>query len=324
MTRAAVLVVSVVAGVIAAAALPARLRATPPGGNGRIAYMVSDRRGHWQIWTANSDLSGKTKLTRGRADSGWAVWSPSGKRIAFDSDRSDRAPNDSKTVNDVFVMKSDGSGVRKLTDSKGASGDAAWSPDGSLIAYDSDRGNSHGYSSIYVIRASGGKPRRVTRPKAPFSDYAPRFSPDGTRIVFWRSRGTADHAPSALFMRRLDGRGAHRLTPFSLHVNDADWSPDGTRIVFEAYPDPGSYGDVYVINAAGGTPVDLTQNPLGQQGSSDPVWSPDGTTILFLDNRFVGGVGRTGLATMSPDGSNRQFVSSGNLEAHQPDWESLP
>src|SRR5262245_43170315 len=102
---------------VAASLLPALSQATPPGTNGRIAYMRKDRAGHWQVWVAGSDLSGARKLTRGGHNSGWAVWSPNGRRIAFDRDRTDRTPNDSRHVNDVFVMKPDGSGVKKLTDS---------------------------------------------------------------------------------------------------------------------------------------------------------------------------------------------------------------
>jgi hypothetical protein len=55
----------------------------------------------------------------------------------------------------------------------------------------------------------------------------------------------------------------------------------------------------------------------------DPAWSPDGSKILFLDNRVVNGVGRTGLATIKPDGANRRFISGTNLEAHQADWQSI-
>jgi Tol biopolymer transport system component len=312
------LILVLVAAVVAAA-LAGSSGATPPGTNGRIAYMVQDRAGHWQVWVANSDLSGAKKLTHGRYDSGWAVWSPTGKRLAFDSNRTDHTPGNSKHVNDVFVMRPDGSGVKRLTRSKGVSGDAAWSPSGRLIAFDSDRGDRKGRSAIYVVNANGRRVRRVTDPGRPLSDYEPRFSPDGTHLVFARARGTADNAPAALFTVRLNGRSLHRLTPFALHVGGSDWSPNGKQIVFEAYPS-GAYGDVYVVDATGGTPVNLTHDTTGQ---ADPVWSPDGQKILFLDNGFVNGVGRTGLATMNPDGTQRHFISSKNLEEHQADWQSI-
>jgi Tol biopolymer transport system component len=296
--------------------------ATSPGRDGRLAYMVKDGAGHWQIWVASARLSGAKQLTRGPYDSGWPVWSPDGKTLVFDSPRSDRSPNDHAHVNDVFLMKADGSGVKKLTDSKGGSGDAAWSPNGSLIAFDADRGDAK-KRAIYVINASGGKIRRLEKPPKGFDDYKPRFSPDGRQVAFSRARGTAEGAPSALFTMRLDGTHLRRLTSFSLHVDDTDWSPNGRRIVIEAYPNPAAYGDIYDIDASGGRPVNLTRNPAGKAGCADPIWSPDGKKILFLDNRVVDGVGRTGLATMNPDGSNRRFVSSRNLEIHQVDWETL-
>lgn len=311
---------------VTAAALASASHATSPGRNGRIAYQLKDRAGRWQIWVANSDLSGAKELTHGRNDGGWPAWSPDGKQIAFDSERSDHTPKDSRHIGDVFVMKADGSGIRKLTDSRGESGDPAWSPTGSLLALDADRGNRRGFRSLYVIHATGGKLRRVTKPAPPLSDYSPRFSPDGTQLVFLRARGTAETAPSALFTVRLDGSDLHRLTPYSLHVDQSDWSPDGKRIVFEAYPHGrgnGAYGDIFVIDAKGGRPLNLTRNPVGQAGSIDPVWSPDGQKILFLDIRRVNDVGRYGLATMNPDGSDRQFISTKNLEEHQPDWESV-
>ena len=297
--------------------------ATSPGRDGRIAYMLKDGRGHWQVWVANAHLSGAKRLTSGAYDSGWPVWSPDGKTLVFDSARTDRTPNDRRHVNDVFLMKADGSGVKRLTDSKGTSGDAAWSPKGSLIAFEADRGNSKELSAVYVMSASGGKLRRITRPAPPMSDYKPRFSPDGTRLVFLRARGTAERARAALFTVRLDGTDLHQLTSFSLHADDSDWAPDGKRIVVEAYPNPAAYGDIYLVDANGGRPVNLSRNPAGKAGCADPVWSPDGRKILFLDIRRVNGVGRTGLATMKPDGSDRRFVSAQNLEIHQADWESV-
>ncbi|HEY2309939.1 MAG TPA: hypothetical protein VGH46_02350 [Gaiellaceae bacterium] len=198
------------------------------------------------------------------------------------------------------------------------SGDAAWSPSGRLIAFDSDRGSRKGFSAIYVMNPNGRSIRQITKPAGRLSDYEPRFSPAGTHLVFARARGTADNAPAALFTVGLDGSGLHRLTSFSLRVGASDWSPDGKRIVFEAYPN-GAYGDIYAIDATGGAPINLTHDRTGQ---ADPVWSPDGRKILFLDNGYVNGIGRTGLATMNPDGTHRHFTSSKNIEAHQPDWQS--
>src|SRR5690349_3517773 len=100
MIRRSTLALFLLAAMAAAGVLPALSGATPPGKNGRIAYMVKDRRGHWQTWIANADLSNAKKITYGRYDSGWAVWSPNGKRLAFDSNRTDRTPNDSHQVND--------------------------------------------------------------------------------------------------------------------------------------------------------------------------------------------------------------------------------
>lgn len=300
--------------------------ATSASKNGRIAFMREDAVGHWQIWVAGPHLDGAKRITAGPSDSGWPVWSPNGTKLAFDSDRTDPNPNDSTAINDVLTMKPDGSDVTKLTDSVGASADAAWSPDGSRIAFDADRGDPGSKQGIYTMNSHGSEVRRITTlPHGYEFDLAPRYSPDGKRLVFTRYRGKGcpqSFCPSekaALFVVGVDGSGLRRLTSFAIHAGDADWSPDGTRIAFEAYPN-GPYGDVYVIGASGRNLRDLTHDPTGQ---ADPVWSPDGSEILFLDNRVVRGGGRTGLATMRPDGSRRSFISATNLDAHQPDWESV-
>src|SRR5215212_10612073 len=163
---------------------------TPTNFTPSIAFMKEDSDGVWQTWVANKDLSDQVKLTSGSADSGWAVWKPGGDKLAFDSNRADPDPDDSNAINDIFTMNPDGSGVVKLTDSKGFSGDAGWSPDGSRIAFDSDRGNYPQGQGIYVMDVDGSNVRRVTTlpAKAEF-DQAARFSPDGRRLVFTRYWG---------------------------------------------------------------------------------------------------------------------------------------
>ncbi len=115
--------------VVAAAATPAS--ATLPGKNGQIAFQRFDADGHFQVWTANPDLTHQVQLTFGTDDGEWQSWSPDGSRIAFSSHRSDPDPTDDLEVIDVFTMRADGSGVRKITDSRGDKRvSPSWSPDG--------------------------------------------------------------------------------------------------------------------------------------------------------------------------------------------------
>ena len=291
--------------------------------NGGIAFMQQDLDGFWQTWVANKDLSNRTKLTNKSADSGWAVWKPGGAKLAFDSDRADPDPTDSEAISDIFTMKPDGSGVVKLTASEGLSSDAGWSPDGSRIAFASDHANRPGRQEINVMDADGSDVRRVTTLPAEVElDLAPRFSPDGTKLVF--TRYITDPERSALFTVRIDGSGLRQLTPWGNGAEDADWSPDGTKIVFEAYPGENSRGEVFTIDADGQQLTNLTDNHRSGGGSSDPLWSPDGTKILFLSEHAFSGESGIGLATMNPDGTDRHFISSEPQEMHQPDWESVP
>src|SRR3954452_24925611 len=127
--------------------------AHPSHGTGRFTFMRPDALGHWQVWVSNTDLTGATQLTHENANSGWPVWSPDGRKIAFESDRTDPNTNENPEINDVFTMNADGSSVTQLTDSRvGPSGDPGWSPDGSMIAFESDAGNYPQNQGIYVMR----------------------------------------------------------------------------------------------------------------------------------------------------------------------------
>src|SRR5215211_3190737 len=244
----ATLVAVAVAGGAWVLVAPSPAMAEFPGDNGRIAFHVRDSDGFVQTWVANKDLSNQHKLTSKSADSGWAVWKPGGAKLAFDSNRADPDPDDPNAINDVFTMNPNGSGIVKLTHSEDFSGDPGWSPDGSKIAYASDRRNGAERAEIYVMGADGSNVRRVsTLPEKAEYDSAPRFSPDGTKLVFTRFRG--DPKPAALFTIRIDGSGLRRLTPWSNGAGDADWSPGGKKLVFEA--NTRCHGDVYTVDSDG-------------------------------------------------------------------------
>ena len=291
-----------------------------------IVFMREDSDGFWQTWVANKDLSDQVKLTNESADSGWAVWKPGGAKLAFESNHTDPDPDDTNAINDIFTMNPDGSGIVKLTDSEDFSGDPGWSPDGSKIAFASDRRNGAERREIHVMDADGTNVRRLTTlPEKAVLDSQPRFSPDGRRLVFTRFISEDHPEESALFTVRVDGGGLKQLTPWGMGAGDADWSPDGKKLAFEAFPEYGSYGDIFTIDVDDGQQLtNLTENELGVGGSSDPVWSADGTKILFVSDHSFGDEYGIGLATMNPDGTDRHHISSNPEDEHQPDWETAP
>jgi Tol biopolymer transport system component len=85
---------------------------------------------------------------------------------------------------DVFVMREDRSGLRNLTGHPANDFSPEWSPDGTRIAFRSDRDGNH---EIYVMEADGSHPVNLTR--SPQEDRSPEWSPDGTRIAFSSERG---------------------------------------------------------------------------------------------------------------------------------------
>jgi Tol biopolymer transport system component len=238
-------------------------------------------------------------------------------------------------------MRVDGGGVTKLTGSVGFSGDPAYSPDGSVLAFDSDGGGTAAIS-VYVMDAvDGHHARRVTTPPAGTSDSEPRFSPDGSRVLFTRYRGghrlksgRTVGDTSAVFTVRLDGSGLRRVTGWGTRVGQADWSPDGRRIVFE---DAGEYlgnTDVYTVRADGSGLAKLTHghgiSGIGNDTSFqldtfyDPVYSPDGTKVLLGHGLLDDGVFQQGLALIGVDGSGLDWVAPEVHVEHQPDWGTAP
>jgi TolB protein len=336
---------------LAVPALAPAADAGPAATNGRLTYLRWDDQGFAQVWTSNPDLGAEHQLTSGNANSGWSVWSPDGTRIAFDSDRSDPDPTDDDVVNDVFTMRADGTDVRKVTDSVGFSGDPAYSPDGTHLAFDANRGVSSGDPgwpasspdlSIWVIGTDGTGLRRVTRPPAGSSDTEPRFSPDGSLISFTRFQGghLNKHGrmagdTSAVFVVAADGRGTRRLTGWGLKPGQTNWAPDGSRIVFETACCRLGTGNVNAVSPWGGAVTTLidghgftgigNETALRADGYYDPVWSPDGTRLLVGHEYLADdGTFRAGLAVSGADGGAVQWISPQVHDEHQPDWGTAP
>lgn len=168
-------------------------------------------------------------------------------------------------------------------------------PSGQVLLFLSDR---DGDTEIYSMHADGGDPIRLTRNGA--TDFSPRWSPDGERILFLSNRapGTSGAASIELFVMSSDGSDVTRLTTNDVLESAPSWSPDGARIL---YSTEGSRGKIFVMNADGSNVVQITDNGWAD---SVPQWSPDGSRIAFLGSPL----GWSQIFTVTPEGTGRTRV----------------
>ncbi|MBT8397525.1 MAG: PD40 domain-containing protein, partial [Gemmatimonadetes bacterium] len=156
----------------------------------------------------------------------------------------------------------------------------AWSPDGSKIAFTTDR---DGNEEVYVMNADGSNPVNLTNNSASDVVWAGGWSPDGTRIVFQTGRT----GNSELYVMNADGSDPVNLTTSHLQEKGGAWSPDGTKVVF--WQDP--LGDIFVINSDGTGMKDISGNSAFLDRY--PHWS-NGQEVLHFEPQ--------GLLRMGPSG----------------------
>ena len=174
-------------------------------------------------------------------------------RIAFASDRDGNW--------EIYVMNADGTAQTRLTNDAADDQNPAWSPDGSKIAFQSDRYGS-GYR-IYVMNADGTAQTRLT---GVGYDENPAWSPDGSKIAFHtRGGGSAE-----IHVMNADGTGQTRLTNnWPIQDFAPSWSPGGSKIAFVS--DRDGDDEIYVMNADGTGQTNLTNDPAIDHS---PAWSP--------------------------------------------------
>lgn len=234
--------------------------------DGRQIAFSSNEGGKTNVYVVNADGSGKVNLTNDHFQtSSEPAWSPDGKKIAFFFGSS--VVNGGDGTAGIAMMNSDGTYITKLISVPCVGGCAApfapdWLPDG-RIAFTTK--HLDGNLEIYAMNPDGTNLTNLTN--NPADDALSSGSPDGSKIAFASKRG----GEWEIYVMDTDGSNVSAsLTPTLFKSLEPVWSPDGSRIAFQVYPETGLQ-EIYVMNADGTGHKNITNTP---QSEFQPAWRP--------------------------------------------------
>jgi len=318
----------VAAGAFGLALLPSMAFAASPGGNGAIGFTVGNELAARakNVVEMNPDGTGRVQVTglAGDVNDLAPVFSPDGNLMAVG--RCAAAFGGCGTQIPVPILNADGTGERFLTTSY--DGTATWSPDGARLAVL----DTEPELGIYVINADGTD-RHLLIKGSTGGTGSPTWSPDGTQIAFYDDSFPGQ--PQALGLYLVDVAGdvndesrKHLLLAdhdpnagagacSQLAGYEYDWSPDGSKLVYQCFEPDGLGGgnaDIATVNAATGTSARIVSTPgtiaTGSGIEWFPRWSPDGTKIVYERE--------AGIWTATAAGAEQHAIGAGGF---RPSWQ---
>ena len=306
--------VMTVAVIVMSGAGTARATSAPTG---RIVFSSFDNASTSDIYSINPDGSGLRNLTSTPSDyEQMPSFSRDGTKIVF------RRGFEPVSAMELYTMSADGSGVARVTNNAFAEDFESWTPDGKQIIFSANKNNADTNClfppcnwDVFIVRADGTHLRQLTF--GPDQELVPRVSPDGRKVLFTSISGLTD---SGLYTMNLDGSQIARVkTPPGLLAGTADWSPDGTRIVFSSNSCVGQCGpgDIWTANPDGSGLMRVTNDNFNDVFAT---WSPDGQWIVYTRRAFGA---NPDIVRVRPDGTGSvvvtQQVHGGGFE---PSWGS--
>jgi dipeptidyl aminopeptidase/acylaminoacyl peptidase len=235
--------------------------------------------------------------------------SPDGKRVLFCVTDPVMTDEKSENVTQIYRANCDGSGRIQLTYAEHSSGNPQWSPDGTWIAFTSNRVGKEGKSNLFRMHADGGEAEQITDAKADIGSFA--WSPDSSHIAYlmpdpkteqeekdekakadwrWHEENIKYNRLYLLPMQEdADGKREPRLlTTGDTHVGGEiagsalDWSPDGKTIVFTRTRTPKANdwptASVMRVDVESGEVTPLVETSAAVM---QPLYSPDGRWIAL-------------------------------------------
>lgn len=180
---------------------------------------TSNRDGNTEIYVMDADGTSPVRLTDHPGQDALPDWSPDGSKIAFNTNRDQpvAVPNHPPET-EIYLVDPDTAALTRITEVPGIDAGASFSPDGSKIAFHSNR---DGDFEIYVMNADGTGQTQIT--DNPASDTFASWSPDGTRLSFTSNRDDASNPD--VYVMGADGSAVTRLTTAPLFDGNCDWRP---------------------------------------------------------------------------------------------------
>ena len=221
---------------------------------------------------------------------------PSQPQIVFQSNRDGDY--------EIYIMNSDGSQQRPLTNNSADDNYPVVSLDGTQVLFESIR---DGNWEVYVMNIDGSQQRRLTDATGS-RDRLPTWSPDGQQIAFVSDRD-GDYE---IFTMNADGSNLRQITFNTLREGHMSWSVDN-RLVYNAGTEDSRSWDIYTIDPDGNNQQKLTDNTISDWA---PEWSPDGRFILYLS--LVNS--DPAIFIMNADGSNGRLLYNSAFYDWGADW----
>ena len=265
--------------------------------------------------------------------------SPDGTRVVYSvSETKMEKDKEWKNISQIWLVPVSGGKPRQYTRGEKSATAPEWSPDGTMLAFLTDR-EKDGERQVWMMMADGGEAWAVTSHKGGVSGF--RFSPDGKQILLSSADQPSkdeedrkkvkddtmvidrDIKMTHLWLWNIEKKDEKRLTEGDFTVSEPQWSPDGTQITYTTRPTPkaddGSFSEVWVQTVGTGAKKKL----VGSPASGDTArWSPDGNWIAYAGTPDANaGVSTTYLYVMpAAGGTPKQLTAKFDLSVGTPVW----
>lgn len=193
--------------------------------------------------------------------------SPDGRWLAYAANKGEQWT--------VYVRELKTKQERVLTKSDQSVLNPEFSPDGKLIAFQSDFEGDENFN-IYVVPTEGGETRKLT--DTPADSAFPRWSPDGTKMAFISNR---DRDRENIFVMDAAGGEPKQLTHIEDIVNEIAWRPDGRSVAFSAGFGIGDWVGLVDLDGNLEKLVNFpsSENHIAEEMGRPEPWSPDGREL---------------------------------------------